>query len=320
MSGIVITELDEIEPERVDGVKSAANGFPVLLMKSIAKDGKGAQGWPAGDDDDWPAMTADTSREGPNGDTNDPEGCGCCDMCDGSSDCTCCDDCECGPETLLDSMTLDTWKSAAITYLKAEEDIYKRDFTEAKRKELAAKGWALKDGSYPIENEEDLHNAAGLAKSGHGDVAAAKRLIAKRAKELGVPNPLDEKKTEKSEVEKTEDIAKAAEITKAAWDEFVTKANAATEAIAELKKALEDRDATVKDLEARLAKVEETPVPGGPVLTAPASIRAQTAKNESLAKAAYWDRMADNATDAEERRDYRNRAETARGAAGVTST
>lgn len=65
-------------------------------------------------------------------------------------------------------------------------------FSAAKRRELASKGHALPDGSYPIETATDVANAATLARSGHGDVPAAKRLIAKRAKQLGVSNPLAE--------------------------------------------------------------------------------------------------------------------------------
>lgn len=65
-------------------------------------------------------------------------------------------------------------------------EIEERDFTHARRMELAAEGKALPDGSYPIETEEDLHNAITLADSGHGNVAAAKALIAKRAAALGV--------------------------------------------------------------------------------------------------------------------------------------
>ena len=68
----------------------------------------------------------------------------------------------------------------------------KRDVAAAERRSLAGEGNALPDGSYPIKNTGDLRNAAVLARSGHGDVAAARRLIARRAGELGVANPLDE--------------------------------------------------------------------------------------------------------------------------------
>lgn len=79
-----------------------------------------------------------------------------------------------------------------VVLFKAEEAIYKRDFTQAQRKKLAKEGKALPNESYPIETAADLHPAAVLARSGHGDVDAAKALIARRAKELGVSSPLDE--------------------------------------------------------------------------------------------------------------------------------
>jgi len=47
-------------------------------------------------------------------------------------------------------------------------------------------GNSLPDGSYPIRNVAQLHAAAILAASGHGDAAAAKKLIKRRASELGV--------------------------------------------------------------------------------------------------------------------------------------
>jgi hypothetical protein len=73
---------------------------------------------------------------------------------------------------------------------KLEAILYKRDIDTATRKKLAGEDKALADGSYPIENTEDLKNASTLARSGHGNVSAAKALIGRRAKALGVPNPL----------------------------------------------------------------------------------------------------------------------------------
>lgn len=58
--------------------------------------------------------------------------------------------------------------------------------SQAKRDRAKKAGNALPDGSYPIEDSHDLHSAAVLAASGHGDVKAAKSLIRRRAKELGV--------------------------------------------------------------------------------------------------------------------------------------
>ena len=67
-----------------------------------------------------------------------------------------------------------------------EQFIAEREFSEEQRKALADKGYALPDGSFPIENIEDLKNAIqayGRAKD-HG--LAAKH-IQKRAKALGEP-------------------------------------------------------------------------------------------------------------------------------------
>ena len=66
------------------------------------------------------------------------------------------------------------------------------DISKAERREAARRGLALPGGSYPIRNARELHAAAILARSGHGDVAAAKKLIARRAHELGVRNPLED--------------------------------------------------------------------------------------------------------------------------------
>ena len=57
---------------------------------------------------------------------------------------------------------------------------------QATRDKAVAAGHALKDGSYPITNAQQLRAAAVLAASGHGDVKAARALIQRRAKELGV--------------------------------------------------------------------------------------------------------------------------------------
>ena len=89
-----------------------------------------------------------------------------------------------------------------------EADTEKRDVNTAERRSLASDGNALPDGSYPIKNTGDLENAAVLARSGHGDVAAARRLIARRAGELGVANPLDESDSaNKSEAAEPQDVA-----------------------------------------------------------------------------------------------------------------
>ena len=54
------------------------------------------------------------------------------------------------------------------------------------RRKAAKSKHALPNGSYLIEDKKHLHSAAVLASSGHGNVSAAKVLIRRRARELGV--------------------------------------------------------------------------------------------------------------------------------------
>lgn len=71
------------------------------------------------------------------------------------------------------------------------DDIIKRKFSAEDRKKLADSGKALPDGSFPIENKEDLENAIhayGRAK----DKTAAKKHIIARAKSLGATDMLPE--------------------------------------------------------------------------------------------------------------------------------
>lgn len=58
----------------------------------------------------------------------------------------------------------------------------------AERMKAAKEGKALPDGSFPIRNLDELHKAMGLVGNGKNPTAA-KALIRKRAKELGVGLP-----------------------------------------------------------------------------------------------------------------------------------
>jgi hypothetical protein len=90
-----------------------------------------------------------------------------------------------------DFAKLHTFKQQ-LTVKAAGADTEKRDVSTAERRSLASEGNSLADGSYPIASAGDLHNAAHLARTGHGNAEAAKKLIARRARELGVANPLDD--------------------------------------------------------------------------------------------------------------------------------
>lgn len=252
-----ITELTDIEAERVDGVTNPASGFPFLLIKAI----------------DEPAEKA--------------SGCGCCDACQWDAD-------------------------SRMTVKEAE--VYKRDVSADERKKLASEGHALSDGSYPIANEGDLHNAAHLAKTGHGNVAAAKRLIARRAKELGVANPLDEHEDTKKEAEVVTEPE--ADETPAA-DEAVDKGADDLDARIQeaVTKARESDQEAIRELRDELAKVKATPLPGGPAVTAPAGIAADKRRTELLKEAAYYDKMAEQISEQDMKVHYRAKATAAREAA-----
>jgi hypothetical protein len=58
--------------------------------------------------------------------------------------------------------------------------------TQAERDKAKAEGNSLPDGSYPIRNVKQLHSAAVLAASKHGDWKAAQALIRRRAKDFKV--------------------------------------------------------------------------------------------------------------------------------------
>ena len=60
------------------------------------------------------------------------------------------------------------------------------DVPQAERDQAVKENNALPDGSYPIRNTKQLHAAAVLAASKHGNWQAAQKLIRRRAKELGV--------------------------------------------------------------------------------------------------------------------------------------
>ncbi len=62
--------------------------------------------------------------------------------------------------------------------------VRKKDFTQEQRRNLAAQGKAMPDGSFPIEDESDLKDAIDLVGMGNHP-AAAKRFIIRRARDMG---------------------------------------------------------------------------------------------------------------------------------------
>jgi hypothetical protein len=136
-------------------------------------------------------------------------------------------------------------------WLNGQEDIYedadaiaavnyfdKRFFSAEARRRDAKSGIAMKDGSFPIANEEDLRNAERLA--GHAkDPAAARAHIRSRAKALGLSTHM-----EKNEMNA---IAKALGLAETATEAEVTAAIA----------KLAETGKEVETLKAELAKKEK---------------------------------------------------------------
>jgi len=87
--------------------------------------------------------------------------------------------------------------------LESLNSIAKREFSDKKRQELASKGHALPDGSFPIVTASDLKNAVqSIGRAKNPD--AAKAHIISRAKDLGATSALPEEwKVSKAKDEKT---------------------------------------------------------------------------------------------------------------------
>lgn len=108
-----------------------------------------------------------------------------------------------------------TMEEATEIEAEAAEIALKRAYSEDSRKEMAGKGQALPDGSYPIADEADLRNAIqafGRAK----DKTATKAHIMKRAVALGKEELIPVSWVSKEDIEK----AKASE--KSADDNFLS--------------------------------------------------------------------------------------------------
>lgn len=187
--------------------------------------------------------------------------------------------------------------------VEGSDDFVKRTFTAEDRRRLAKSGEALPDGSYPIENGGDLHNAIHAVGRGsnhsHAEIHAH---IVKRAKSLGLKAMLPKSWGQGG-------MAKSISATFSADTDQFRKALAEETAL--LRKASEER---ITSLEAELKKMADTPVPGGPML-APPSGKPTEAKSEELTenqqRVAQFRKMAeDPGLDAAMRDKYLEAAKT----------
>jgi hypothetical protein len=313
MADTDLTELIELNPFRVDGVKTPASGFPILLMKSTASKAVNAQGGINEKPDIDAAeqvlqllarLIQAEAAEMAVGQWNE--------ICDISLLCEATHLMQCfrrnemwGDEDDGEAVAKDAdfpsndELESVVTYL------LKRKVSSAERKRLASEGNALPDGSYPIENAEDLHNAAVLARSGHGDVSAAKKLIARRAKELGVPNPLADSAAKDTELPQNEDPTPTPEPTPTP-DVPVEKSldERIEEAVAKAVNPLTERN---QALEAEMAALKALPIPGSPAVTAPVT-KGSVNEPEKAKQLARFERLAKDTQDRELARYYAERA------------
>src|SRR5581483_1401497 len=124
-----------------------------------------------------------------------------------------------------------------------EVDFSKRDFNTKQRKQMASEGKAMPDGSFPIANEEDLHNAIRLW--GHAkDPQAAKRHIIARAKEMGLTSALPDSWNVGSKAEEVKDLEKVEEVKE------IEKAENEEEEKEEVKE-VEEKSTDEKEIEAK---------------------------------------------------------------------
>lgn len=159
-------------------------------------------------------------------------GCQVCDGCDGdtcqgcscehgvskAATCDCCSDCgtDCNGDC-CEKCSMTTKSDESDDLEKAakpedeetdsdepdddEDDLEKKEFSSARRKQLAREGKAMGDGSYPIENVKDLKNAIRSWGRGGAD-PKVKQHIVRRARSLGAYDELPE--DWKSDVKKSE--------------------------------------------------------------------------------------------------------------------
>lgn len=223
---VEITELEKIEAERVDGVGTPANGFPILMMKGI-----GVPAEPVIED----AVPVEKDAAA---------GCGC------EPDCACCR-----------GETTPSAKAAKVGERAGRyEALVKDKYSAGDRKKMAAAGQAMADGSYPIGDAQDLDNAihaVGRGKAPHGKIRAH---IKRRAKALGQGSKIPDSWKSGAGAEK------GATLTKSQAQEIpepdITP-DVISKAVAEAMKPAQERIAQLAD---ELAKVRSMPIPGGPQL------------------------------------------------------
>lgn len=194
--------------------------------------------------------------------------------------------------------------TVTITMSAQDGGLIKAKYSAEQLRQMLADGKAFKnpDGepSYPIGDTEDLGNAIRAVGRGKGDHDAVRAYIIRRAKALGASDQIPENWNSDGSLAAAKSAAPPSSDTGASAPTPEQLTEIVTKAVAEARAADKER---IEALEADLAKVKATPIPGGPVLIAPP--RTATAEREEHAtKAARYREMAGRVRDDAARRGY----------------
>jgi hypothetical protein len=165
--------------------------------------------------------------------------------------------------------TVDDLRQRALTAAAVSE---LAKFSDEDRKDLAKKGHALADGSYPIRNKSDLKNAIqAFGRANEEDRAKVKKHIIKRAKQLKLEDLIPDKwnyanaLTAAANLEKMREVIASLSLTAAPAVPGVNAPGATEEDIEELKEAKDDADRqtaeeiqAAEDIKAGKTTVEDT--------------------------------------------------------------
>lgn len=271
-----LTELVAINPTRVDQVKTPANGFPVLIMKSAAA--KGACGTDCGPNCDSPYH--DGHRDG--------WGAGY-DRANKDVD----------KKGHVDEAP-DIGNAEAVLRLLAQ-------LIQSEARELEAGQWGeicdiemLAGAAYTLNAFRRMEQYNAEESEMRKELESA---IKGRATELGVTDPLSDtaSKDAETDTEPTTETTVDAPVEKS-LEELVDER--VEEAVAKAVTPLAERN---KALEAEMAALKATPIPGSPSITAP--VAKDAAKATEVAKEiAYCEKQAATVQDRELARYYADRA------------
>jgi hypothetical protein len=334
---VEITELAEIEPTRVDGVKSAANGFPILMIKSVevAETAKDAPSYDESDDiDGATSVIADLADLIISEATELKAG-----RQEEAYDISLLMDAVCTMQRFLcremsqdDGSGADDDEMTLLAQSVAEDDVTKAKYTAEQKRQMMREGKAIPNAngkpSYPIGDKDDLDKAINAVGRGGAEHDAVRRHIIRAAKRLGatdmIPDswnsdgslkaaPAKAVEPDPTPADPTEKVADLRPIPEDATQtttgksvatdptvditEIVTKAVA--EATSEAKKDLAAAQESVKTLAAEVARLRDMPMPGGPMLLPP-----QQLPSTRPTKAEEFKALAAKATDPSVRAAY----------------